>query len=1382
MKSQPIKTFLVLMAIVGFGAGSVNAQQSEFYGMTHEGGEFNMGTIFRTDNYGDNFQVVSSFQATYSEALPVGKLCEANNGKLYGMTGYGGASGCGVIFEWDPVTNIYTRKLDFNGSDNGSYPQGSLFLAGNGKFYGVTEYGGKLDEGVLFEWDPVTNVYIKKLDFSGNETGRLPFGSLIQADNGKMYGTTLMGGTNNCGVLFEWDPVTGVFTKKLDFNGTENGSNSQGTLMQADDGKLYGMTFNGGKNDLGVLFEWDPVTDTYTKKLDFTSETGGNPVGSLMQAINGKLYGATRIYGGNGSNNGTLFQWDPHSNMLTIKHVFDYSPDGEYGYTPLSSLIQGSSSKLYGVTLYGGVRGCGVLFEYDLITDTYTRKFDFNSQENGSYPNFLMQATNSKIYVTTQNGLENEHGAIFEWEPDLNICTKKIGFTVTDNGKNPIGSLTQADNEKLYGMTSHGGAFGYGTLFEFDHVAHTCIDKFSFSRAKGYDQTGSLVRNDNGKLYGITSDGGYDETNNNVHGVLFEWDPAMYTYTIRHYFDVVNGNYPCGSLMRAGNGKLYGMTSGGGTFDDGVIFEFDPATGIYVKKAEFNGTENGKQPNGGLVQAENGKFYGTTGSGGKYTYGILFEWDPETNKIITKQNLYNRFDGSTTIGSMVQAGNGRLFGVTMAGGAYNLGVFFEYDYINGKFFKQRDFSENGMGAKPCGSLIFSDDGKLYGMTSQGGLYNSGVLFEWDPAKNFFTKKYDFYGSTPSGSLVEVIRNDLVSDTDGNVYKTVHIGNQTWMAENLKTARLNDGALIPMVSDNTEWSNVNASARCWYNNDSVNNRLYGALYNYYAVETKKLCPVGWHVPEDGEWNLLRRFLGDSVAGVKLKESGPVHWPYPNLGANNSSGFSAIPGSLRSDHGGFIGNNLAAWWSATSLQYWYVTAESGDLLHNNTTAQGGLSIRCINDTSYAIIPKITTKTISHISKNSAVSGGSIRFDGGSSIMRKGICWSTSHNPDTTCSRTIESSGSHNFISNIGGLAPNTTYYVRSYAINNAGIGYGNEISLITFPDLDYGTVTDIDGNDYNTIPIGRQIWMAENLRTTKHADGTPIKNGTLYPVHSENDSCYYIYENNSENIDSYGLLYTWDAAVHYGHSSVNSNGFSQGACPTGWHIPSRIEEMELIGYLGGKEIAGGKLKEAGSVHWNQPNKDATNESGFTARGAGIRKHEWFGDYYYDTGLGSQATFWTLEAQIGPEGYIIYTINLSSENSSVTGTMSEIRQGFSVRCLNDSYLGKDIPDLFIDQTYDVSQNTAQVYCVITYNGGTEITERGLCWSTSSNPDTSDNKIIDGEGNGIYTTRLAGLLAGTNYFLRAYAINSNGVYFSPERNIKTLNEISYGSVTDVE
>lgn len=200
--------------------------------------------------------------------------------------------------------------------------------------------------------------------------------------------------------------------------------------------------------------------------------------------------------------------------------------------------------------------------------------------------------------------------------------------------------------------------------------------------------------------------------------------------------------------------------------------------------------------------------------------------------------------------------------------------------------------------------------------------------------------------------------DSISDIDGNTYKTIQIGTQTWMAENLKTTKLNDGADILKVTDyKVKEANFQIPYYCWYDNDETKNKpLYGALYNNITVSTGRLCPVSWHVPSDLEWTMLINYLGgQSTAGVKLKEIDTLHWLNPNPRASNESGFTALPGGWVDGYNQFYleGRVSGIWWafSGNSVTYAYyrqIKNASGWVLREfEPTGFFGLSVRCAKD---------------------------------------------------------------------------------------------------------------------------------------------------------------------------------------------------------------------------------------------------------------------------------------------------------------------------------------------------------------------------------------------------------------------------------------------------
>jgi uncharacterized protein (TIGR02145 family) len=204
---------------------------------------------------------------------------------------------------------------------------------------------------------------------------------------------------------------------------------------------------------------------------------------------------------------------------------------------------------------------------------------------------------------------------------------------------------------------------------------------------------------------------------------------------------------------------------------------------------------------------------------------------------------------------------------------------------------------------------------------------------------------------------KLLTNDstAVIDKDGNVYSTVTIGTQTWITQNLKTTRYNDGTDIPLVTDSTVWSSLTTPGYCWYNNDATNkDTYYGGYYNWYAASSGKLCPTGWHVPTDTEWTTLTDYLGGSkVAGGKLKETGTTDWMGSNKNSTDDYGFSALPGGDRGKKGSFCSvGYYGSWWSSTeksSMNAWYrmMHFASSNVSRKNWVKNWGHSIRCLKD---------------------------------------------------------------------------------------------------------------------------------------------------------------------------------------------------------------------------------------------------------------------------------------------------------------------------------------------------------------------------------------------------------------------------------------------------
>jgi uncharacterized protein (TIGR02145 family) len=299
----------------------------------------------------------------------------------------------------------------------------------------------------------------------------------------------------------------------------------------------------------------------------------------------------------------------------------------------------------------------------------------------------------------------------------------------------------------------------------------------------------------------------------------------------------------------------------------------------------------------------------------------------------------------------------------------------------------------------------------------------------------------------------------------------------------------------------------------------------------------------------------------------------------------------------------------------------------------------------------IPVVLTDNVTNITQTTALTGGNVTNDGGAEIISKGVCWNTSPNPLVSNSKTSDGTGTGAFSSSITQLTPYTKYYLRSYSTNSEGTGYGNEVSFTTlYPE----TLTDIDGSVYNLVTIGTQTWMSENLKTTRYSNGDSIGTTTPYTLDiiSESTPKYqWSFNGNDDNIAVYGRLYTWYAVTD-----------NRNVCPTGWHVPAAAEWDILISFLGDwYEVAGGKLKEVGAIHWNSSEFVGTNESGFTGLPGGQRSYsndfEDFGYYGY----------WWSTTVADPDIYAIGK-RLEYASNSVITALTMKYSGYSVRCLKN------------------------------------------------------------------------------------------------------------------
>jgi len=294
------------------------------------------------------------------------------------------------------------------------------------------------------------------------------------------------------------------------------------------------------------------------------------------------------------------------------------------------------------------------------------------------------------------------------------------------------------------------------------------------------------------------------------------------------------------------------------------------------------------------------------------------------------------------------------------------------------------------------------------------------------------------------------------------------------------------------------------------------------------------------------------------------------------------------------------------------------------------------------SAPVLPTLTTTDLSAVTVTTATSGGNITADGFATITAKGVVWGSVTGPTVALgTKTVDATGgTGTFISNISGLAANNAYYVRAYATNSAGTAYGNEFILKTAT----GTMSDNDGNTYYTVTIGTQVWMRDNLKTTKYRDGNFITNITDNSWSAQSAGAYCWYNNDITNKATYGALYNWFTTSD-----------SRGLCPTSWHVPTDAEWSTLITYLGGLSAARSQLIETGTLHWTYNRGDETNSTGFTALPGGSR----------GANIGLYGYWWSATENTSTDAWQYF---MNYGNLYMYRSTSTKPSGLSVRCIHD------------------------------------------------------------------------------------------------------------------
>jgi len=649
---------------------------------------------------------------------------------------------------------------------------------------GIASYGGYNANGFIYS---IYNGNIQHIhDFvSVDQKGKYPRNALVEY-NGLYYGVA-NGGAHAVGVIFSYDATTHQVTDLYHFD-RSSGYFPSSVLTVYDD-KLYGATAKGGAADAGTIFSFDPASGDFQTLYELTGTSQGHRIMGFV-ANNDVLYGVTK-FGGNNNNDGVLFSFDLTTNIYSVLHDFTYSSAGKVARFTIPIFY---NNALYGVLYYGSR-----LYKYDLSTGSLSILHTFSSS-TGYYPTGRLVLDGGIIYGLTKRGGTHNHGSIYRYDIDNDNMSDIYQFVSIEP---ELGGFIKTGN-LLVGISNYYSSSINGGIYTFDLGTNTINNYGTFI---GYGTNYNyLTPLGNNKFIGIRNYAG-----SNFNGEIFEADLTANSIQTTFNFNLSpNGSVPWGRMELASNGKIYGVTRGGGQHGSGIVFEIDQNANfqkifectqnrystlhkvtIYNDKIYFIGYDkiisidvNTHQSNieatlpvyanVPLLLASNGKMYTVISD------DRMIEFDPVTGSY----SQYSTTGLEYASGELTEYNAKIYYTVDYSENNYN-GVFYgalvSFDTNTKTFQVEKDFDDiSGMSyyfynSKNALTVL---NNKLYGATSSGGAYGEGTLYELNPATGNFTVLQDVVYHNFFGQKFLPVGNYTLLGTYGDKIVAYNLQNNT----------------------------------------------------------------------------------------------------------------------------------------------------------------------------------------------------------------------------------------------------------------------------------------------------------------------------------------------------------------------------------------------------------------------------------------------------------------------------------------------------------------------------------------------------------------------------------------------------------------------------
>jgi uncharacterized repeat protein (TIGR03803 family) len=710
------------------------------YGTTASGGLYGDGVLFRVNRDGTGYSVLHVFNRSDPQngASPnIGTLSgcagliQGADGALYGTTQVGGASQLGTVFTLNTDGSGFTLLHSFSGQTDGATPYAGLLLGQDGMLYGTTTYGDALGDkdGVVFRMntDGTNFQVVHHFDRNDPDNGALPFAALIQGSDATLYGTTLIGGPGQNGIIFSMAPDGTNF--KVLYGFIETGPYFEGPIpssgpLLGSDGLLYGTTqtggMGGGTQD-NTVFKLKPDGTGFSTVYTFTTPDGLYPTGGLIEGADAALYGTTRYAGPAQNGWGTVYRVTQDGSNFTVLHAFS---ETDAATAPESGVVQAADGLLYG-SAFGHSSTLGAIFTVNPKDQTFNLIYSFVRTEGDEPAGGVIQGADGSLYGTTLSGGTGaaDNGTVFTIKPD------GTGFSLLHsfdwlNGAYPIATLIQGSDGTLYGTTVDGGPGNEpydGTIFKVTPDGKAFQMLHGFTGPDGSMPSSALLLGTDGFLYGTSLAG------TTCAGTIFRLTPDGNTFQILHTFlyPVIQAN-PIGLIWGPG-GLLYGTTDYDQNVYAGSVYWMSADGSEFKIIHQFDPTTEGGKSEAPLLLGSDGALYGTTTWGGSSNVGTIFKLQPDGSNFTVLHTFSGGSDGGDPRGGLIQGRDGALYGTAASGGEADAGTVFKV-MPDGTGFTVLHSFDPSSGGSSIAPLLQAADGSFYGVALSGGPKGGGVVF------------------------------------------------------------------------------------------------------------------------------------------------------------------------------------------------------------------------------------------------------------------------------------------------------------------------------------------------------------------------------------------------------------------------------------------------------------------------------------------------------------------------------------------------------------------------------------------------------------------------------------------------------------------------------